>query len=92
MFYLLKNFSKSRKKYYHYSKTYGTIGTTFDKKGNAMKNDPILSQKLSLSSEIPLYTQLVGIIKRNISAGDYISVADNGGTFTISVSPVSECE
>ena len=34
-----------------------------------MKNDPILSQKLSLSSEIPLYTQLVGIIKRNISSG-----------------------
>ena len=35
-----------------------------------MKKDPILSQKLSLSSEIPLYTQLVGIIKRNISSGE----------------------
>ena len=34
-----------------------------------MENNPILNQKLSLSSEIPLYTQLVGIIKRNISAG-----------------------
>lgn len=40
-----------------------------------MELDPILSQKLSLDSDIPLYSQLVGIIKRNISTG-ILSVGD----------------
>lgn len=35
-----------------------------------MDNHPILSAKLSLSSDIPLYAQLVGIIKRSISSGE----------------------
>ena len=35
-----------------------------------MENNPILSSRLTLNSDIPLYTQLVGIIKRNISAGN----------------------
>ena len=34
-----------------------------------MEGNGILSSKLSLSSDIPLYVQLVGIIKRNISSG-----------------------
>lgn len=34
-----------------------------------MQNSPILLSKLSLDSDVPLYSQLVGIIKRNISAG-----------------------
>ena len=34
-----------------------------------MENNPILSARLSLDSDIPLYAQLVGIIKRNISTG-----------------------
>lgn len=34
-----------------------------------MEQHPILTTKLSLSSDIPLYTQLVGIIKRHISSG-----------------------
>lgn len=34
-----------------------------------MERNPILAAKLSLSSDIPLYTQLVGIIKRHISSG-----------------------
>ena len=34
-----------------------------------MEHRPILSGKLSLNSDIPLYTQLVGIIKRHISSG-----------------------
>ncbi len=34
-----------------------------------MQKHPILQQKLSLSSEVPLYAQLVGIIKRHISSG-----------------------
>jgi len=34
-----------------------------------MEQHPILSQKLSISSDIPLYTQLVAIIKKNISGG-----------------------
>ena len=32
-------------------------------------NSPILSSKLSLDSDVPLYNQLVAIIKRHISAG-----------------------
>lgn len=34
-----------------------------------MERNPILSSKLSLNSDIPLYTQLVGIIKRQIASG-----------------------
>lgn len=34
-----------------------------------MENDPILRERLSLDSEIPLYAQLVGIIKRSLSTG-----------------------
>ncbi len=34
-----------------------------------MQISPILLSKLSLDSDIPLYSQLVGIVKRNISAG-----------------------
>lgn len=34
-----------------------------------MESSPILSGKLSLNSDIPLYTQLVGIIKKNIASG-----------------------
>jgi len=34
-----------------------------------MNENPILSNQLSLNSDIPLYAQLVGIIKRSISTG-----------------------
>lgn len=34
-----------------------------------MEQNPILSQPLSVNSDIPLYAQMVGIIKRNISSG-----------------------
>ena len=34
-----------------------------------MKENPILMNTLSLDSDIPLYSQLVSIVKRNISAG-----------------------
>lgn len=34
-----------------------------------MEHNAILDSKLSLSSNIPLYAQLVGIIKREISSG-----------------------
>ena len=34
-----------------------------------MEPNTILSESLSLSSDIPLYAQLVGIIKRSISSG-----------------------
>ncbi len=34
-----------------------------------MEHNPILNEKLSLHSDIPLYIQLVGIIKRHISGG-----------------------
>ena len=34
-----------------------------------MEQNPILHSALSLDSDIPLYAQLVGIIKRNISTG-----------------------
>ncbi len=34
-----------------------------------MSGNPILSSKLSLDSDIPLYSQLVSIVSRNISAG-----------------------
>jgi GntR family transcriptional regulator len=34
-----------------------------------MEQNPVLMSKLSLDSDIPLYSQLVSIVKRNISAG-----------------------
>ena len=34
-----------------------------------MEHNPILKNPLSLDSEIPLYSQLMGIIKRSISSG-----------------------
>ena len=34
-----------------------------------MDTNPVLMNKLSMDSDIPLYSQLVSIIKRNISAG-----------------------
>ena len=34
-----------------------------------MDRNPVLLNKLSMDSDIPLYSQLVSIIKRNISAG-----------------------
>ena len=34
-----------------------------------MEHNAILDSRLSLSSNIPLYAQLVGIIKREISSG-----------------------
>jgi len=38
-----------------------------------MDKNPVLMSKLSLDSDIPLYSQLVGIVKRNISAGTLAS-------------------
>ena len=35
-----------------------------------MQNHTILTSRLSMDSDIPLYTQLVGIIKQNISSGE----------------------
>ena len=35
--------------------------------GNDMDMNPVLMNKLSMDSDIPLYSQLVSIIKRNIS-------------------------
>ena len=34
-----------------------------------MENHTILACRLSMDSDIPLYSQLVGIIKQNISSG-----------------------
>ena len=34
-----------------------------------MEKNPILLSTLSMDSDIPLYSQLVSIVKRNISAG-----------------------
>ena len=34
-----------------------------------MESNPILLSELSLESDIPLYSQIVGIVKRNLSAG-----------------------
>ena len=34
-----------------------------------MEHNPILKNPLSLDSEIPLYSQLMGIIKRSIASG-----------------------
>jgi GntR family transcriptional regulator len=40
-----------------------------------MEQNPILSSRLSMDSEVPLYSQLVGIIKQNISSNK-IAVGD----------------
>lgn len=40
-----------------------------------MQNHTILASRLSMDSDIPLYTQLVGIIKQNISSGE-LNVGD----------------
>ena len=37
-----------------------------------MEQNPILATKLSVNSDIPLYTQLVGIIKHHISSGTLV--------------------
>ena len=61
-----------------------------------METNPILLNRLSLDSDIPLYSQLVGIVKRNISAGtlspgDLLpSEADLCRTFDISRSTVRQ--
>ena len=34
-----------------------------------MESNPILLSELSLDSDIPLYSQIVNIVKRNLSAG-----------------------
>ena len=39
------------------------------RKDNTMEKNPILLSTLSMESDIPLYSQLVSIVKRNISAG-----------------------
>lgn len=58
--------------------------------------NPILLNKLSLDSDIPLYSQLVAIVKRNISAGTLLpgdllpSEADLCRTFDISRSTVRQ--
>ena len=61
-----------------------------------METNPILMSKLSLDSDIPLYSQLVAIVKRNISAGTLApgdllpSEADLCHTFDISRSTVRQ--
>ena len=53
--------------------TYQTLGQVDcrvgDMRGKPMETNPVLLNKLSMDSDIPLYSQLVSIIKRNISAG-----------------------
>ncbi|MBQ9733425.1 MAG: GntR family transcriptional regulator, partial [Clostridia bacterium] len=39
------------------------------RKDSTMEKNPILLSTLSMDSDIPLYSQLVSIVKRNISAG-----------------------
>lgn len=61
-----------------------------------MDKNPILMSKLSLDSDIPLYSQLVSIVKRNISAGTLVtgellpSEAELCKTFDISRSTVRQ--
>lgn len=61
-----------------------------------MEQNPILMSALSLDSDIPLYTQLVSIVKRNISAGTLAtgdllpSEAELCKTFDISRSTVRQ--
>lgn len=61
-----------------------------------MQTNPVLMSKLSMDSDIPLYSQLVSIIKRNISAGTLTagallpSEAELCRTFDISRSTVRQ--
>lgn len=61
-----------------------------------MEQNPVLMSKLSLDSDIPLYSQLVAIVKRNISAGTLAagellpSEAELCKTFDISRSTVRQ--
>ena len=61
-----------------------------------MEKNPILLSRLSLESDIPLYSQLVSIVKRNISAGTLMtgdllpSEAELCKTFDISRSTVRQ--
>ena len=61
-----------------------------------MDKNPVLMSKLSMDSDIPLYSQLVGIVKRNISAGTLTagellpSEAELCKTFDISRSTVRQ--
>ena len=61
-----------------------------------MERNPILLSRLSLESDIPLYSQLVSIVKRNISAGTMVagdllpSEAELCKTFDISRSTVRQ--
>ena len=41
----------------------------FSREAPVMEQNPILKLPLSLDSEIPLYSQLMGIIKRSITSG-----------------------
>ena len=38
-----------------------------------MESNPILLSELSLDSDIPLYSQIVNIVKRNLSAGTLVA-------------------
>jgi len=61
-----------------------------------MEKNPILMSSISLDSDIPLYSQIVGIVKRNISAGTLTagdllpSEAELCRTFNISRSTVRQ--
>lgn len=61
-----------------------------------MEKNPVLFSKLSLESDIPLYSQLVNIIKRNITAGTLVpgdlipSESELCKTFDISRSTVRQ--
>jgi len=64
--------------------------------GSLMEKNPILLSTLSMDSDIPLYSQLVSIVKRNISAGTLAtgdllpSEAELCKTFDISRSTVRQ--
>ena len=47
-----------------------------------MEHNPILKNPLSLDSEIPLYSQLMGIIKRSITSGALTRAASQSGAPT----------
>lgn len=70
------------------------LGTTEVLQG--MATNPVLLSALSLDSDIPLYSQLVSIVKRNISAGTLVtgdllpSEAELCKTFDISRSTVRQ--
>ena len=61
-----------------------------------MEKNPILMSSISLDSDIPLYSQIIGIVKRNISAGTLVagdllpSEAELCRTFDISRSTVRQ--